>query len=133
MEASCVARPFAALVRDVPLDLHRQGARRLVLVDGHHENVWPSVEGVELALDALARDRLDGWKVLRLDLWDVSSAAHDGPARFKPYDRYPEPPAEVPPSGVLSLTAGSSAEKGRWPLDDATAWVAAAVREEFGL
>lgn len=167
------AGTFAALVRDVLLDLHRQGARRLVLVNGHYENVWASVEGVELALDALGPDRLDGLKILRLDHWDLvkpatidrvfpdgypgialehasvletsmmlalrpdlvdlTKALNDGPAQFKPYDRYPEPPAEVPPSGVLSLTEGSSAEKGRWLLDDAIEGIATAVREEFGL
>lgn len=60
------------------------------------------------------------------------AARHDGPARFKPYDRYPRPPAEVPPSGVLSLTEGSTAEVGTWLIDDAVAGVVAAGREEFG-
>jgi creatinine amidohydrolase len=167
------ATTFAALVRDILLDLHRQGARRIVLVNGHYENVWPSIEGVEQMLDALGRDRRDGPTILRVDHWelvkpdtiarifpsgypgielehasvietsmmlalrpdlvDLAKSLHDGPAAFKPYDRYPRPPAEVPPSGVLSVTAGASAEKGQWLLDDIVSRLEAAVREEFGL
>lgn len=36
---------------------------------------------------------------LRPDLVDLWAALHDGPARFRPYDRYPLPPTEAPPSG----------------------------------
>jgi creatinine amidohydrolase len=165
------AGAFSALVRDILVDLHRQGARRMVVVNGHYENVWPSVEGIELALDALgtARDtvtilRIDHWEMvrpetigrifpdgypgielehasvletsmmlaLRPDLVALDAALHDGPAQFKPYDRFP-PPGEAPPSGVLSLTAGSSAEKGHWLLDDIVAGIEQAVRQEFSL
>jgi creatinine amidohydrolase len=163
---------FSTLVRDILVDLHRQGVRRMVLVNGHYENLWPSIEGVELALDALgaARDavtivRIDHWEMvrpetvarifpdgypgielehasvletsmmlaLRPDLVALDAALHDGPAKFKPYDRFPRPPAEVPASGALSLTAGSSAEKGRWLLDDIVAGIERAVRQEFSL
>ena len=55
----------------------------------------------------------------------------DGPARFRPYDRYPRPADEVPPSGVPSETKGASAEKGEWLLPDAG--VVAAARLEFGI
>ena len=166
------AGAFSALVRDILVDLHRQGARRMVVVNGHYENVWPSIEGIELALDALgtARDtvtilRIDHWEMvrpetigrifpdgypgielehasvletsmmlaLRPDLVALDAALHDGPAQFKPYDRFPRPPGEAPPSGVLSLTAGSSAEKGHWLLDDIVAGIERAVREEFSL
>lgn len=34
-------------------ELVRHGVKRIVLVNGHFENVWPSVEEIELALDAL--------------------------------------------------------------------------------
>jgi creatinine amidohydrolase len=161
---------FSALVRDILVDLHRQGVRRMVVVNGHYENLWPSIEGIELTLDALgtARDtvtilRIDHWEMfrpetirrifpdgfpgielehasvletsmmlaLRPDLVALDAALHDGPARFKPYDRFPRAPSETPPSGVLSLTAGSSAEKGQWLLDDAVAGIERAVREEF--
>jgi creatinine amidohydrolase len=166
------AGALSALVRDILVDLHRQGARRIVVVNGHYENAWPSVEGIELALDALgtARDdvtilRIDHWEMvppetiarifpdgypgielehasvletsmmlaLRPDLVALDAALHDGPAQFKPYDRFPRPPGEVPPSGVLSLTAGSSAEKGQWLLNDIVAGIERAVRQEFSL
>ena len=43
------------------------------------------------------------------------------------------PPVEVPPSGVLSLTAGSSAEKGNWLLADCVGRMVEIAREEFSL
>jgi creatinine amidohydrolase len=167
------AQTFALVVRDVLAELFRHGARRIVVLNGHYENIWPSIEGIELALDAIGRDRLDGLKILRIDHWELirpatlarvfpdgypgielehasvietsmmlalapelvelSRAANDGPARFKPYDRFPGPVSEVPASGVLSVTEGSSAEKGRWLLDDVIGGTAAAIVEEFGL
>lgn len=167
------AATVSAIVRDVVCELFRHGVRRIVVVNGHYENIWPSVEGIELALDAIGRDRADGLIVLRLDHWDMarpetlarifpdgypgielehasvletsmmlalrpelvdlSAALDDGPARFRPYDRYPKPADEVPPSGVLSETRGASAEKGEWLLSDAVAGVVAAVRHEFGI
>jgi creatinine amidohydrolase len=70
---------------------------------------------------------------LRPDLVALDAALHDGPAQFKPYDRFPRPPGEAPPSGVLSLTAGSSAENGHWLLDDIVDGIERAVRQEFSL
>jgi creatinine amidohydrolase len=167
------AHTFALVVRDVLGELLRHGARRIVVLNGHYENIWPSIEGIELALDALGRDRVGGLKILRIDHWELirpstlarvfpdgypgielehasvietsmmlalapdlvelNRAANDGPARFKPYDRYPGPVPEVPASGVLSVTEGSSAEKGRWLLDDVIGGITAAVADEFGL
>ena len=165
------AGTFALVVRDVIRDLYRQNVRRIVVVNGHYENIGPSIEGIELALDAIGRDRASDLTILRFDHWelvrpetldrifpdgypgielehasvietslmlalrpdlvDLSLALHDGPARFRPYDRYPRPPEEVPPSGVLSLTEGSSAEKGEWLLADVTGRMAAFLSEEF--
>jgi creatinine amidohydrolase len=165
------AGTFALVVRDVVCDLHRQDVRRIVVVNGHYENIGPSIEGIELALDAIGRDRAAGLTILRFDHWelvrpetldrvfpdgypgielehasvletslmmalrpelvDLSRAVHDGPAHFRPYDRYPRAPVEVPPSGVLSLTEGSSAEKGEWLLADVTGRMAGYVNEEF--
>ncbi len=167
------AATFSAVVRDVLLELIRHGVRRIVVVNGHFENIWPTVEGIELALDAFGRDRLEGTTILRIDHWemvrpetiarifpdgypgielehasvietsmmlalrpdlvDLSAALHDGPARFSPYDRYPPLSSEVPPSGVLSLTEGSSAEKGEWLLGDIVSGIERAMRHEFGL
>ncbi|TCR72733.1 creatininase [Rhizobium sp. BK376] len=167
------AATHAAVVRDIVCELHRHGARRIVLVNGHYENIWSSVEGIELALDTLGRDPNDTLAILRIDHWDMvrpetiarvfpdgypgielehasvietsmmmalrpdlvdlSAAANDGPALFKPYDRYPAPPQGLPLSGVLSLTEGSTAEKGQWLLDDVVLGIEQAIREEFGL
>lgn len=166
------ATTLSLLLRDIITELFRHGARRLVVVNGHYENIWPSVEGIELALDHIGRDRTDGLKILRLDHWelvkpqtlarvfpdgypgielehasvietsimlalrpelvDLSRALNDGPARFKPYDRFPGPVVEVPASGVLSETKGSSAEKGQWLLADAIEGIKRAIAEEFG-
>ena len=165
------AGTFAFMVRDVICDLYRQRVRRIVVVNGHYENIGPSIEGIELALDAIGRNqaqdltilRFDHWELvrpetldrifpdgypgielehasvietslmlaLRPDLVDLTQALHDGPARFRPYDRYPRPPTEVPPSGVLSLTEGSSAEKGEWLLADVTGRMTEYLNEEF--
>ncbi len=167
------ATTLAWLLRDILTELYRHGARRLVVVNGHYENIWPSVEGIELALDHIGCERTQGLKILRIDHWelvrpetlarvfpdgypgielehasvietsimlalrpelvDLAQAAHDGPARFKPYDRFPGPVAEVPASGVLSETKGSSVEKGRWLLADAVERTKEAVAEEFGM
>lgn len=165
------ATTFSWLLRDIITELYRHGARQLVIVNGHYENVWPSIEGIELALDSIGRAPEAGLKVLRIDHWelvraetlarvfpdgypgielehasvietsmmmalrpelvDLSKAMDDGPARFKPYDCFPGPVPEVPASGVLSETRGSSAEKGRWLLDDVVAGVIRAVGEQF--
>ena len=167
------AQTFSMVVRDLLTDLYRQKARRIIVLNGHYENVWPVIEGIELALDEIGRDRCDGLIILRIDHWellrpetlkrmfpdgypgielehasvietsmmlalrpelvDLGKAQHDGPAKFLPYDRYPIPPTEVPPSGVLSLTKGSSADKGNWLLDDCVERIAEIARREFSL
>jgi creatinine amidohydrolase len=165
------AHTFSLLIKDVICDLYRQKVRRIVVLNGHYENVGPSVEGIELALDAIGRDNITDLTILRIDHWDMvqgetlarifpdgypgielehasvletsmmlalrpdlvdlDKALNDGPARFQPYDRYPHPVDEVPPSGVLSLTEGSSAEKGQWLLSDCESRIATIVRQEF--
>jgi creatinine amidohydrolase len=165
------AHTFSLIVKDVICDLYRQKVRRIVTVNGHYENVWPTIEGIELALDAIGRDAARDLTILRIDHWDMirkttldrifpdgypgielehasvletsmmlalrpdlvhpEEALHDGPAAFLPYDRYPRQPDEVPPSGVLSLTAGASAEKGTWLLDDCENGIVDIVNREF--
>lgn len=165
------AHTFSLIVRDVICELYRQNVRKIVTVNGHYENIAPTIEGIELALDAIGRDRAGDLIILRIDHWDMvrpetltrifpdgypgielehasvietsmmmalrpdlvdlSKAIHDGPAQFLPYDRYPKPCDEVPPSGVLSLTEGSSAEKGEWLLADCVTGIAAIVAREF--
>lgn len=165
------AQTFSLVVKDVICELFRQGVRRIVVVNGHYENLWPSVEGIELALDAIGRNELGDLNILRMDHWefarpetiaqifpdgypgielehasvletsmmlavrpdlvDLSRALHDGPAQFRPYDRFPVPPVEVPPSGVLSMTEGSTAEKGEWLFSDVVGRMVDIVRQEF--
>ena len=165
------AHTFSLILRDVICELFRQKVRKIVTVNGHYENIGPTIEGIELALDEIGRDRCDGLVILRVDHWDMvrpetldrifpdgypgielehasvletslmmalrpelvdlSAALHDGPAAFLPYDRFPKPCDEVPPSGVLSLPEGSSAEKGEWLLADAVEGIVAAVAREF--
>lgn len=165
------AHTFSLIVKDVICDLYRQKVRRIVVLNGHYENIGPSIEGIELALDAIGRERATDLTILRIDHWemvrtetlakvfpdgypgielehasvietsmmlalrpelvDLAKALHDGPAQFKPYDRYPRPAEEVPSSGVLSLTEGSSAQKGRWLLDDCETRIAEIVKREF--
>lgn len=167
------ASTVSAVIRDVLTSLFRHGAKRIVVVNGHYENIWPLIEGIETAFDAFGRDRADGPLVLRLDHWDLvrpetitrifpdgypgielehasvietsmmmelrpelvdlSAARHDGPAHFVAYERYGAPTPEVPPSGVLSMTEGSSAEKGRWLIDDTVDGLVALAAREFGL
>ncbi|MNL52849.1 Creatinine amidohydrolase [compost metagenome] len=56
-----------------------------------------------------------------------------GPAQFPVYDMYPARTEWVPASGVLSSALDSSADKGRWLVDDVISGIAKAVRFEFGL
>ncbi|MDR3495659.1 MAG: creatininase [Ancalomicrobiaceae bacterium] len=65
------AATFSAVVRDVLLGLFRHGAQRIVVLNGHYENISPAIEAIELAFDAIGRDRADGLIVLRLDHWDL--------------------------------------------------------------
>lgn len=165
------AHTFSLVVRDIIVELYRQNVRRIVVLNGHYENIWPSVEGIELALDAIGSDKVDSLTILRMDHWefarpetisrifpdgypgielehasvietsmmlairpdlvDLDRALHDGPAQFRPYDRFPKPPTEVPPSGVLSMTEGSSAEKGEWLLADSVGRMIDIINEEF--
>lgn len=165
------AHTFSLVMRDILVDLYRQKVRRIVVLNGHYENIWPSIEGIELALDVIGRDNTDGLTILRMDHWefarpetitrifpdgypgielehasvietslmlairpdlvDLARALHDGPAQFRPYDRFPKPPVEVPPSGVLSMTEGSTAEKGGWLLADCVGRMVDIINEEY--
>jgi creatinine amidohydrolase len=159
------------VIRDVLVELYRQKAKKIVVLNGHYENIWPIIEGIEMALDAIDRNNCESLNIVRIDHWellssdtlarvfpngypgielehasvietsmmlalrpelvDLTKAMHDGPAKFRPYDRYPEPPDEVPASGVLSLTEGSAAEKSNWLLDDCLEKIVQIVRDEF--
>ena len=65
------ANTFSLTVRDVICDLYRQKVRKIVTVNGHYENIGPTIEGIELALDAIGRDRASDLTILRIDHWDM--------------------------------------------------------------
>jgi creatinine amidohydrolase len=44
--------------------------RRLAVVNGHFENSWPVVEGVDLGVREIKRDGINDFVVLRLEYWD---------------------------------------------------------------
>ena len=52
------ANTFSLIVRDVICELYRQKVRKIVTVNGHYENIGPTIEGIELALDAIGRERM---------------------------------------------------------------------------
>jgi creatinine amidohydrolase len=54
-------------VRDTIREFVRHGAERLVLVNGHYENQWFLIEGIDLALRECAGPHLS---VMRLEYWD---------------------------------------------------------------
>ena len=64
------ANTFSLVVRDVIRSLGTDGVRRLVVVNGHFENCWPAVEGVDLGLRELRRDGIPDMQVMRLEYWD---------------------------------------------------------------
>jgi creatinine amidohydrolase len=64
------ANTFSLVIRDVIRSLGHDGVRRLVLVNGHFENAWPAVEGLDLALRELRRDGIADMQVMRLEYWD---------------------------------------------------------------
>ena len=57
-------------LRDVIRGLGHHGVRRLVVLNGHFENAWPSVEGVDLGLRELRRDGIADMQLMRLEYWD---------------------------------------------------------------
>ncbi len=56
------------VVRDVLRELARQGAARIVVVNGHYENQWFLTEGIELAIREVGG--ADHLRVMRLEYWD---------------------------------------------------------------
>jgi creatinine amidohydrolase len=54
-------------VRDTIREFVRHGVERLVLVNGHYENQWFLIEGIDLALRECRAPRLS---VMRLEYWD---------------------------------------------------------------
>lgn len=69
------ANTFSLVVRDVIRGLGHHGVRRLVVLNGHFENSWPSVEGLDLGLRELRRDGITDMEVMRLEYWDFVERA----------------------------------------------------------
>lgn len=64
------AQTFAFMLRDVIRDLGMHGVRKFVVMNGHFENAWPSVEGLDLGLRALRQEGIAGVTAMRLEYWD---------------------------------------------------------------
>jgi creatinine amidohydrolase len=167
------AHTLSLVVKDIVRDLGLHGVRRLVTVNGHYENAWPILEGIDLGVRELHRDGISDFTVIRLEYWDfvrretlerlfpegfpgtelehaslletsmmlllrpdlvdMSKVPSGGPAKFPTYDRTPVRPGMVPASGVLARAQGSTAEKGKWLMDDHVELITNAVRLEFAL
>jgi creatinine amidohydrolase len=68
------AASLTGMVCDLSRELVRHGARRLVVVNGHYENQWFLIEGIELAVRELQRDAPD-LRIMRLEYWDFCGPA----------------------------------------------------------
>lgn len=66
------ADTLAHVLRDIIKELARHGARKLVLINGHYENMMFTIEGIDLALRELRYDGVMDLDVLRLEYWDFT-------------------------------------------------------------
>ncbi len=62
------AATLISQVRDTVREFARHGAKKLVLVNGHYENQWFLIEGIDLALREFGGT--PPLSVMRLDYWD---------------------------------------------------------------
>lgn len=59
-----------ALARDIAYSLIHQGARKIVLMNGHYENYQFAFEGMQLALEDARADGIDDVRIQLLSYWD---------------------------------------------------------------
>lgn len=59
-----------SLARDIAYSLIRQGARKIVLMNGHYENYQFAFEGMQLAIEDARREGIDDVKIQLLSYWD---------------------------------------------------------------
>jgi creatinine amidohydrolase len=59
-------------VRDAVREFARHGVRKLVVVNGHYENQWFLIEGIDLAMREVGGS---GIEVMRLEYWDFFTPA----------------------------------------------------------
>ena len=64
---------LVAALRDVIREFARHGVRRICLVNGHYENSWFIIEGIDLALRELRWDGIADMKIVVLSYWDFVS------------------------------------------------------------
>jgi creatinine amidohydrolase len=57
--------------RDVIREFGRHGVSKVVLVDGHYENQWFLIEGIDLAMRDLGREHR--MRIMRSEYWDFCS------------------------------------------------------------
>ena len=69
------ANTFALVMRDVIRALGGHGVRKFVIVNGHFENCWPSVEGLDLGLRELRREGIKDVVAMRLEYWEFVKRA----------------------------------------------------------
>jgi creatinine amidohydrolase len=66
---------LTAVVRDIVKEFARHGARRVAVMNGHCENLFFAIEGIDLALRDLRHEGIDDMKVVRFDYWDFTTDA----------------------------------------------------------
>lgn len=66
---------LVSALRDVIKEFARHGVRRMCLVNGHFENSWFIIEGIDLALRELRWDGIDDMKIVVLSYWDFVDKA----------------------------------------------------------
>ena len=67
------AMTLAHTVRDTVREFARHGVKKLVIVNGHYENQWFLIEGIDLAMRELGADC--GLRIMRLEYWDFFTPA----------------------------------------------------------
>jgi creatinine amidohydrolase len=73
--ASLDGATLVAQLRDVIKEFARHGARQICLVNGHFENSWFIIEGIDLALRELRWDGIEEVRVVVLSYWDFVDKA----------------------------------------------------------
>jgi creatinine amidohydrolase len=66
------AMTLAHTVRDSVREFARHGVEKLVIVNGHYENQWFLIEGIDLAMRELGKTKLE---IMRLEYWDFFTPA----------------------------------------------------------
>jgi creatinine amidohydrolase len=61
---------LSCMARDILRELARHGARRVLLLNGHFENVYFLLEGADLAIRELKSIGIDNFEVVTLTYWD---------------------------------------------------------------